>query len=55
MVLAGAGIGLALVATIAAYITLDRVFLWMGVVGLVALVVGLVMDVIAQRRGRRQC
>lgn len=48
------GPGPALVANIAGYITHDRVCLWMGVVGLVAIAVGLVMDVIAQRRGRRR-
>jgi hypothetical protein len=37
---------------IAGHIPLDRVHLWTGTVGLVALVVGWVLDLAAQRRGR---
>jgi hypothetical protein len=48
----GLGLGLALVANIAGHIMRDRVFLWMGIVGVVAIAVGWVMDVVAQRRGR---
>jgi hypothetical protein len=35
------GVGLVLVANVAGHVTLDRAFLWMGVAGVVAIVVGL--------------
>jgi hypothetical protein len=40
------GLGLALVANVAGHVMRDRMFLWMGVVGVVALIVGPMTDAI---------
>jgi hypothetical protein len=53
LALYGVGLGLALVANIAGHVMRERVFLWMGVVGVVALAIGLVLDLVAQRRRSR--